>query len=418
MAGGDSVQCVRIYMRRDDLWKGEARYLALLEELRHLGATGATALQGLGGFGPGQRFRPAVPERPDRHQPVVVEWVDRAERVARLLPLLEELIGEALVTLEEVTVYRGGLRAGGPFAADRTVGDVMRRPAPAVGADAPLRQVLATMRAAGIATLPVHDDAGRLAGVIAASDLRYRAGLRLPLGLLDLLTPEERDLTLAPLDTRTARQVMRVDPCGVSISVAIPQAIVSLVEWGHEHLPVIDRAGMLVGLIGQSEILRAAVEHAASASSGVRDVEPPTSVALMLQPAPSVPADLSLDQALAHLLATPEQPLLVVDDGRIVGVLDLAGALQRLVGAERAALLTALSQPAPPVAPLPGAGRRCADLCAPPLPAIAPQTSLIEAARRLLEARVDRLAVVDAEQRLLGIIGRGGMMRALLQQSE
>ncbi|MCX7791710.1 MAG: DUF190 domain-containing protein [Chloroflexaceae bacterium] len=418
MAVGDSVQRVRIYLRRDDQWKGEARYLALLEELRHLGATGATALQGLAGFGPGQRFRPAVPERPDRHQPVVVEWVDRAERVARLLPLLEELIGEALVTLEEVAVYRGGLRASGPFAADRTVGDVMRRPAPAVSAAAPLRQAVAAMQAASVATLPVLDEVGRLLGVIAAPDLRYRAGMRLPLRLLDLLTPEEREQALAPLDTRAAGQVMRQDPCGVSVRVTIPQAIVSLVEWGYEHLPVIDHAGMLVGLIGQSEILRAAVEHASGAPAGARDAEPPTSVAMMLQPAATVPASLGLDQALARLLAAPEQPLLVVDDGRIVGALDLAGVLPNLQGAERAALLTALRQPAPPAAALPVARRQCADLCGPSPPEIASQTSLVDAARHLLEAGVDRLAVVDAERRLLGIIGRGGIMRALLQQSE
>lgn len=415
---GDSVQRVRIYLRRDDQWKGEARYLALLEELRRLGATGATALQGLAGFGPGQRFRPAVPERPDRHQPVVVEWVDRAERVARLLPQLEALIGEALVTLEEVAVYRGGLRASGPFAADRTVGDVMRQPPPAVSADAPLRQAVATMQAASVATLPVQDEAGRLLGVIAAADLRSRAGLRLPLAVLDALTPEEREQALAPLDGRVVRQVMRLDPCGVNQRAAIPQAIVSIVEWGHEHLPVIDHAGMLVGLIGQTEILCAAVEDASRPSAGARDAEPPTGVAVILQPAPAVPASLGLDQALARLLVAPEHPLLVVDDGRLVGALDLASALRGLQGSERAAILSALHRPGASMAASPLAARPCADLCAPPPPEIAPHTSLIEAARHILEARVDRLAVVDGERRLLGIIGRGGVMRALRQQSE
>ncbi|MCS6883632.1 MAG: DUF190 domain-containing protein [Oscillochloridaceae bacterium] len=418
MAVGDSVQRVRIYLRRDDQWKGEARYLALLEELRRLGATGATALQGLAGFGPGQRFRPAVPERSDRYQSVVVEWVERAERVARMLPQLEELIGEALVTLEEVAVYRGRLRAGSPFGPDRAVGDVMRQPPPPVSADTPLRQAVATMQAASIVTLPVQDEAGRLLGVIAAADLRSRAGMRLPLALLDALTPEEREQALAPLDGRVARQVMRLDPCGVNVRTAIPQAIVSMVEWGHEHLPVIDHAGTLVGLIGQTEILCAAVEHASSPSAAARDAEPPASVASMLQPAPTVLASTGLDQALARLLVAPEQPLLVVDDGRLVGALDLASVLRGLYGAERAAVLTALHRPGASVSVSPLAGRPCADLCAPPPPEIAPHTGLIEAARRLLEAHVDRLAVVDGERRLLGIIGRGGVMRALRQQSE
>lgn len=413
------IQRVRIYLRQDERWQGEARYLAILEELRRLGATGATVLHGLAGFGPGHRVRPAPPERPDRRQPVVIEWVDRAERVARLLPLLDELLGDALVTLEDVTVYRGRLRAAGPFAAEQTVGDVMRRPAPAVAPTASLREVVATMQAAGVTLLPVQEVDGRLAGVITAADLTRRLGMRVPLSILARLTPTEQEQALASLADHTAGDVMRTDSGNVHVGAAIPQAIISLIEWGYDHLPVIDRTGRLVGLIGQEEILGAAVADATTnACNDLHDAEPPAGVTPVLQPAVTIRADQGLDRALAILLTAPEQRLLVVDAERVVGTLDLGDVLQGLTSAERTVVVDLLRRSAPTAPRLPGATRRCADVCAPAPPEALPTTSLIDAARRLLDAQTDRLAVVDAERRLLGIIGRGGLIRALLQQSE
>lgn len=413
------IQRVRIYLRQDERWQGEARYLAILEELRRLGATGATVLHGLAGFGPGHRVRPAPPERPDRRQPVVIEWVDRAERVTRLLPLLDELLGDALVTLEDVTVYRGRLRTAGPFAAEQTVGDVMRSPAPAVAPTASLREVVATMQAAGVTLLPVQEADGRLAGVITAADLTRRLGMRVPLSILARLTPTEQEQALASLADHTAGDIMRTDSGNVHVGAAIPQAIISLIEWGYDHLPVIDRTGRLVGLIGQEEILGAAVADATTnPRDDLHDAEPPAGVTPVLQPAVTIRADQGLDRALAMLLTAPEQRLLVVDAERVVGTLDLGDVLQGLTSAERTVVVDLLRRSAPTAPRLPGATRRCADVCAPAPPEALPTTSLIDAARRLLDAQTDRLAVVDAERRLLGIIGRGGLIRALLQQSE
>lgn len=423
MVTASNVQRVRIYLRRDDQWQGSARYLALLEALRRRGATGATAIQGLAGFGPGQRTSPSLGEPPEQQRPVVVEWIDRAERVARLLPMLDDLIGDALVTVEEVPVYRALLRASGPFAAERSAGDVMRRPAPSVMPDTPLALAATTMGAEGLTALPVCDADGRLVGMLTSQDLAYRAGVRLPLPLLALLSPAERDTALAPLSGRPTSSVMRTELHSVSVGTAIPQAIVTLVEWGYSHVPVTDRDARLVGLIGQHEILHAAVAQAeadAASASAVRDVDRPTSAALVMQAAPvTLPAEAQLDAALAQLLSAPEQALLVLADERIVGALDAAAALQGLQGAERAAFLAALSMPPPaPRSELPGAGRPLAELQQPGPPEIAPDASLIAVARQLLDSRIDRVAVVDAERRLLGIIGRGALIRALLQQTE
>lgn len=423
----DNVQRVRIYLSRDDQWEGGARYLAILEQLRRSGATGATALQGLAGFGPGQRSRLAAPDRPDQHQPVVIEWVDRAERVARLLPLLDSLLGDSLVTIEEIPVYRATLRARGPFAADNTVGDVMRSPAPQIAHDAPLSAAIAAMGEGRLTTLPVVDPDGRLAGLITAQELAWRAGLRLPLNLLPALEPAERDAALAPLIGRAARDVMNLEPASVSASSALPEALVRMVEWGYSQVPVVDHDGRLAGLLSDEDVLRAALgqthgsqDEANPLAPSVRDAEAPVTVGLVMQTVVAFGRlEQRLGQALPQLLAAPGQPLLVIDAaGRLAGTLDIAAALGALAAEGRAALLAALQRPQPSPLTLPDSDRGLAELVAPAPPTIGPEASLLAAAHRLLELGAERLPVVAADGVLLGIIARGGLVRALMQQSD
>ncbi|MFV9505038.1 MAG: DUF190 domain-containing protein [Oscillochloridaceae bacterium umkhey_bin13] len=423
MAQPESVQRVRIYLSRDDQWQGRPRYLALLEELQRAGATGATVLLGLAGFGPSQRTATAIVDRPEARQPLVLEWVDHAERVARLLPVIDPLLDQALVTVEAVPIYRATLRARGPFGNDRTAGDLMRQPAPVVQATTPLGVAIMLLASEGLGALPVVDEQGHLAGLLTPQDLAWRAGLRLPLNLLALLTPAEREAILGPLSLRMTGEVMRAEPHSVSASTAVVQALVTMVEWGYPHVPVVDRSGLVVGLLGQEQVLHEVAEQSASASQAgaVRDAEPPPSVSLVMQTAThAFPVSRSLALAIAQLLSDPAQALLVVDAaGRLQGQLSLASVLPTLPHNERAVLLAALQRdPPPPATALPGPDRGLQEALERTVSTISPQATVFDAVRQLTSGGHARLAVVNEDRQLLGIIARGGLIRALLQQSE
>lgn len=419
MQPSEHVQRVRIYLSRDDQWEGRPLYLAVLDQLRSAGATGATALQGLAGFGPGQRIRAGAVGRVDQRQPVVVEWIDRAERVARLLPLLDPLLAQALITVEDVPIYRAILRSSGPFAADRTVGDAMRAPAPAAQADSSLGEALAALIEHHISALPIIDRDGALIGLLSEQELAWRAQLRLPTALIGLLTPAERDSLLTPLIGRAVREVMSVEPRSVSLTTSLPQAIVPMVEWGYAQIPVVDRQGRLAGIIGQEDILRAAIERATPADGAVSPAEPPASVGLVMQTlSPQLALGKPLALALDQLLAAPGRRILITDESsHLRGTIDLARALTALAGEERAALLAAIQHPRPGPIAL-GADRPLDALVQPDPPTLSPDVPIERAARRLLDLGVESMPVVDTSSRLLGIIARGGLIRALLQQSE
>jgi PII-like signaling protein len=74
--------------------------------LRREGFAGATVLQGIGGFGARSVLHTAHLLRLSEDLPVVIEIVDTSDQVERLLPILDEMVGEGLVTMEKVRVVK------------------------------------------------------------------------------------------------------------------------------------------------------------------------------------------------------------------------------------------------------------------------------------------------------------------------
>lgn len=73
---------------------------------RELGLAGATVLRGTMGFGASSRVHTAKILRLSGDLPIVIEIVDTEEKINLLLPLLEEMVLDGLVTLEEVRVVK------------------------------------------------------------------------------------------------------------------------------------------------------------------------------------------------------------------------------------------------------------------------------------------------------------------------
>lgn len=99
---------VRIFIGESDTWHGKALYQAIVERVRAEGLAGATVLRGIEGFGADSRIHTSRILRLSEDLPVVIEIVDTSEQIDRILPLLDEMVSEGLVTVErvEVIAYR------------------------------------------------------------------------------------------------------------------------------------------------------------------------------------------------------------------------------------------------------------------------------------------------------------------------
>jgi uncharacterized protein len=99
---------LRIYVGESDTWHGKPLYQAIVERVRSEGLAGATAIRGIEGFGADSRIHTSRILRLSEDLPVLIEIADSAERVERILPILDEMVTEGLVTLEnvEIIAYR------------------------------------------------------------------------------------------------------------------------------------------------------------------------------------------------------------------------------------------------------------------------------------------------------------------------
>lgn len=97
---------LRIFIGESDKWHHQPLSTALVERLRREGVAGATVLRGVAGFGARSVLHSAHLLRLSEDLPLVIELVDTEEHVERILPILDEMVGGGLVTLEKVRVIK------------------------------------------------------------------------------------------------------------------------------------------------------------------------------------------------------------------------------------------------------------------------------------------------------------------------
>lgn len=96
---------LRVFVDELDQFEGKPLYEQIVQKARSAGLGGATVLRGMMGFGANslihsQSKNSHMPE----DMPVVVEIVDKAERVKAFMPSLDRMVKEGLVTIEKVNV--------------------------------------------------------------------------------------------------------------------------------------------------------------------------------------------------------------------------------------------------------------------------------------------------------------------------
>jgi CBS domain-containing protein len=140
-------------------------------------------------------------------------------------------------------VYNGSLSqgiTGGVLSEDRVllVRDVMSREVVTIDPDAPVIEAARLMKKNDIGSVVVVTPRGEVIGIVTEKDLVTR------------VVAENRN----PLETRV-REVMTPNPVTVYDDTPLEIAARLMAERGIGHLPVVDRAGRLVGILAKSDIL-------------------------------------------------------------------------------------------------------------------------------------------------------------------
>ena len=101
---------LRVFIGESDRYEGRPLFEAIVRKARELGLAGATAWQGIQGFGARSRIHTAKILRLSEDLPIIVEIVDCEENIRTLLPFIDAMMEAAanggLVTLEKVEIIK------------------------------------------------------------------------------------------------------------------------------------------------------------------------------------------------------------------------------------------------------------------------------------------------------------------------
>jgi uncharacterized protein len=98
------AELLRIFIGESDKYNGKPLYEVIVELARKKNLAGATVLRGQLGFGADSRMHTAKILRLSEDLPIIIEIVDSPEKIADILPEIDAIIKEGLVTLEKVRV--------------------------------------------------------------------------------------------------------------------------------------------------------------------------------------------------------------------------------------------------------------------------------------------------------------------------
>lgn len=302
------------------------------------------------------------------------------------------------------------------------VRDIMSTTVATVTPATPVAEVAELLIRRQLKALPVVEGE-RVVGIITGGDLLQRAGMGLRLSLQRRLPPEalmDQWQQLAA-QGKSARDIMTTPVVTVSTETRVGEAARLMVDRHLKRLPVVDRQGNLVGIVSRLDVLAAAV--AASGPSeeptALPAGQPRTAADVMFRDVPTVAPDAPVSEVISKLVATPLRRLVVIDElHRVLGIIVdadlLAQVSPRAAGGTLRALIARLSHAGGETPILSG---QAADVMIRQVYSVHADTPLDEVITLMLEKRVKRLVVTDAEGRLLGMVDRQSVLRLIADQN-
>jgi PII-like signaling protein len=97
-----TAKLVSVFISEGDEWRRKPLHLELLRMLHDEGLGGATVLRAVAGFTKGEAVQTTSLIDARRKLPLVVQFVDSANEVARVLPRVREMAGQRLITIQDV----------------------------------------------------------------------------------------------------------------------------------------------------------------------------------------------------------------------------------------------------------------------------------------------------------------------------
>lgn len=193
------------------------------------------------------------------NMPVRIDIVLPSVQADLILPALEEMVEEGIVTVSEIAVRCHKTR-NHLFPRHLKVKDMMTPDPKTVELTTPVSDVVRLLLSSIFTGLPVVDEDGCPRGVISQGDLIYRGGMPARLGLLADSGTGRQDAVLQALAGKKARDIMSPAVC-IGEDQLLTKAVHLMLEKGLKRLPVTGEKGTLTGILSRMDVFRTITRH-------------------------------------------------------------------------------------------------------------------------------------------------------------
>jgi len=206
-----------------------------------------------------------------------------------------------------------------------TVSDVMSAAVVSAYQAAPFKEIAGALDRNGINSVPVIDEAHKVIGIVTASDLLARVGHVRPVPRGHRFAGSSE--TYRKEHATTAKELMTSPAITASPSTSIAEAARMLARYRVRGLPVVDRDGILIGMVSRGDLIKLFLRSDGDiANDVVRDVVR----------ADALPrhagVQVAVEEGVVKLSGRVDTALtargLVYDAGRVPGVVDVHDALE------------------------------------------------------------------------------------------
>jgi uncharacterized protein len=97
---------LRIFIGESDNYHGRPAYEQIVLKARELHMAGTTVIRGIMGFGANSRIHTTKLLTLSEDMPIIIEMVDIEEKINGIMPFLDEVVQEGLITRERVDVIK------------------------------------------------------------------------------------------------------------------------------------------------------------------------------------------------------------------------------------------------------------------------------------------------------------------------
>ncbi len=406
-----NAQRLTIYIGESDRWRGKPLYMAILETLRNLGLAGATVVRGIAGFGAHSRIHTFAIERLSNDLPLRIEVVDQAEKIAQAVEQIAPMVSEGMITLENVQVARYTHRYLNPLPTDKLVAEVMTREVVTLSPEMTVVEAWERMLKYELKALPVVNRQGEVVGMLTDEDLLLYSQSR-P-ALAGSMGGEILEQALKALRTSNIKvsDVMVHPVVTANETDSLGVAAARMAKHGLKRLPVVNQAGRLVGVLSRLDVLRQVLDKKVTTSPSALPLHAVQTVGeVMHTPVPVVKPEDSLADVVDTFLESGSRRVIVVDEQmHPLGLIGDSDVVARVAPPEQRGALAALRQ----LGRAPQSQATARSLMSPGVLTAVPQTPLVEAAQQMMAQRRKWLVVVDADNKVLGLVDRQILLKAL-----